>query len=491
MPPKITNRFALFSVDENEEPKPVKKPPEKDNPFVNQVADKDTPWQEVRRNGSSIPKPLKTLTIRDTNRKPPLPVNNTLATQTRQVSATSQSSPEHDRPVTSRENWCGICSRYFSSKSQIQAHVKSMPGHERYCNLCRRVFVDRNGLQNHIDNAAGHSIFCNLCLSAFLNEFGLRNHFENNNAVGHRYACLICLLGFKTKAELEHHLLTGQKHVWCTTCHRRFRNQEDRDAHWAITNKHKHCLQPACDFDAPNAAALEKHIEEDHFRCEGCKRIFSTKGRLINHYSACEYDVPCPNKCGTLCAGQPELARHLAACFHCAECGYDAMGESSHQLHIVSHTNNIDTISSTKTSGPIMPTKTSDALSCWACKSAHFHTPVELVQHLETCSKLPTKLLLTVLGKWWYSPLYMDLDVHAQIRRNEIHLDTMVSWLQEGVLHPFVCRADSCGRVTFGKLSDLVAHVREDNCGWDVDMLKLEGLKLEFDRACKEMKGST
>lgn len=118
----------------------------------------------------------------------------------------------------------------------IQAHVKAQSTtHANYCNLCKRVFVDRNGLRNHVENAQGHEVFCNLCLSAFLNNWALQNHFENNYSAGHQFVCLACLLGFKTNLELEKHLRTDEKHVWCTTCHRKFPNQTERDAHWQTT----------------------------------------------------------------------------------------------------------------------------------------------------------------------------------------------------------------------------------------------------------------
>ncbi|CAI6332589.1 unnamed protein product [Periconia digitata] len=466
MLPKAKNRFALFTDPHDDEPAPVQQPPEKDNPFVNQVADENVPWKEVGRGGTTklpVKTPVKTITIRNTDRKIPAI---SASTQSRKSSGAPSPGSEAPRKPVGRENWCGVCSQFFGSKSSLQSHIKSLAAtHGNYCNLCRRVFVDRNGLRNHVDNSAGHDVYCNLCLSAFQNRWGLQNHFENNYAVGHQFACLACLMGFTTNKALEHHLLTGEKHVWCTTCHRRFRNQDERDAHWTVTTKHKHCLQPACDFDAPNEATLKKHLEEDHFHCTGCKRIFASRTRLNNHTKECKFDIPCPNDCGTVCAGQSMLIEHLTCCFYCMECGHRTDSEDKYQLHLAKHTE-------ITTDQPTLP--------CWACTSVRFATPVELVEHLEICPNLPSKILLTTLGKWWYSPLYMDLDMHAQIRREEINLDTMANWMDEGILQPFVCRADSCGRASFSKLSDLVAHVQEDGCEWDVDKLRLDALKTEL-----------
>lgn len=194
------------------------------------------------------------------------------------------------------------------------------------------MFKDRNGLKNHVDNAVGHETFCNLCLSAFVNAWGLKNHFENNFSVaGHDFVCLTCLLGFRTKTELEKHLSTGDKHVWCHTCHRKFKNQTERDEHWQLTTKHRHCLQPGCDFDAPNDNVLEKHLRRDHFQCEGCKRIFPSQTKLNLHHEVCTFDINCP-KCGQRCAGQVDLALHMESCFYCTECHYLTSHEGNYQI---------------------------------------------------------------------------------------------------------------------------------------------------------------
>lgn len=102
-----------------------------------------------------------------------------------------------------------------------------------------------------------------------------------------------------------------------------------------------------------------------------------------------------------------------------------------------------------------------------------------LLNHLESgnCAKLPdpTELLLC-LGKWWYSPLYMDLDIHAQIRTNRIDLNEVLLWMNKGVLNPFICRDEGCSR-TFGHLSSLIVHCETEECNWDVARLNLPGLQ--------------
>ncbi|KAF1955901.1 hypothetical protein CC80DRAFT_81882 [Byssothecium circinans] len=457
MPPKPANRFALFADDDDHEHE-AEKSPLSPSPFANQVADDDAPWKEVRRGGQA--QKAKTLVIRDDRTRPP-PANR--RQKHRDVSGSTQASNASDKPMY--ENYCGVCNYHCSSKASLVDHIKHSPkAHANFCNLCKRVFKDRNGLKNHLENSLGHDVFCNLCLSAFQNQWALKNHFENNYAVGHEFVCLTCLLGFRTKMELSRHLQTGEKHVWCNTCHRRFRNQDERDAHWKETAKHKHCLQPGCDFDASNAAELEQHLENDHFQCEGCRLIFPSNTKLSLHYHTCAFDVPCPN-CGTLFPGPLKLAAHSHTCFFCTQCGFRTDTDEEYQFHLTTHTT------------PNSP------LPCWACKSLH-HTPLDLTTHLETCPSIPPTLLLSILGKWWYSPLYMDLDIHAQIRRNELNFDLeqMTSWVKQGILHPFICRAESCEHKTFSKLSELVEHFEGRECAWGVERLRLDKLRVEFER---------
>jgi hypothetical protein len=105
-----------------------------------------------------------------------------------------------------------------------------------------------------------------------------------------------------------------------------------------------------------------------------------------------------------------------------------------------------------------------------------------LINHLETgkCTKLsdPSLLLLT-LGKWWYSPLYMDLDIHAQLRTRRVDISQVQQWMNEGILHSFVCRAEGCGK-TFAHLSSLVLHCESKACVWGIDRLNMPGLEKEF-----------
>ncbi|CAN9104732.1 unnamed protein product [Alternaria alternata] len=452
------NRYAMFaSTDGSATQVPSAAADPAQNPFLNQVADDSIPWQEVKKRGPSAMQPAPLV-------RPPRVVkdrtkailNHPLAHRERDRAISGSTDNDSEKAYDPHENWCGVCSRKFLNKAALLSHIKQSNGHENYCNLCKRVFVDRNGLKNHVDHLWNHEIHCNLCLSAFKDDWGLKNHFENNYSVGHEFVCLICLLGFRTRQEMERHLQTAPKHTWCGTCQRRFRNQDERDEHWQQTN--------SCDFDGPDQAALIQHLKRDHFQCEGCRRVLPSLTKLNQHYESCSFALACP-QCGEHHAGKAQLALHLERCFLCNDCGYHTHHEGNYHIHMTKHS--------------------STSIGCWGC-DAPMRTYSSLINHLESgkCPKFSEPaLLMRCLGKWWYSPLYMDLDMHTSIRTGRVDIDELQHWSIAGIIHPFVCREEGCGKV-FGHLSSLVLHCESQACGWGVDRLNMPGLEKEFKLVC-------
>jgi hypothetical protein len=124
-------------------------------------------------------------------------------------------------------------------------------------------------------------------------------------------------------------------------------------------------------------------------------------------------------------------------------------------------------------------------MPCWGC-DLPLRTYSSLINHLESgrCPSLqdPSKLILS-LGRWWYSPLYMDLDIHAQIRTSRVEPKAVCQWIEEGIIQPFVCRDEGCQKI-FGHLSSLVLHCESQACGWDIARLNMPGLEKEVKQSC-------
>jgi hypothetical protein len=130
-------------------------------------------------------------------------------------------------------------------------------------------------------------------------------------------------------------------------------------------------------------------------------------------------------------------------------------------------------------------------IPCWACGTLT-RTFSALLKHLEsgTCARFrDPALLVQALGEWWYSPLYMDLDIHAQIRTKRISSKEVNEWMGNGVLMPFLCREEGCG-MAFGQLSELARHLEGEACGWDVQRLNAGGLERLFRERCLKWDGA-
>ena len=73
--------------------------------------------------------------------------------------------------------------------------------------------------------------------------------------------------------------------------------------------------------------------------------------------------------------------------------------------------------------------------------------------------------------------------MHAHIRTGRINPIDMRQWMDEGSLHPFLCRDEGCLK-TFGHLSSLVLHCESRACGWDIARLNIPGLEKEVRQLC-------
>lgn len=123
------------------------------------------------------------------------------------------------------------------------------------------------------------------------------------------------------------------------------------------------------------------------------------------------------------------------------------------------------------------------SIPCWRC-DLPLRKCSSLLNHLESgnCSNLPDPAqLLLCVGSFFYSTLYMDVDIHVQIRSRRIDVKEALEWMKEGLLQPFICRAPGCGK-TFSHFSSLVLHVESQACGWDLEMLQLDLIQAEFSR---------
>jgi hypothetical protein len=187
--------------------------------------------------------------------------------------------------------------------------------------------------------------------------------------------------------------------------------------------------------------------------------IFASQTKLNNHAEICPVTLRC-DSCKGLFPNEESLAVHSKICFSYTDCACHTTDERGNVPHLASYGHAI--------------------YNCWLC-AAPMHTQTLLIKHFETakCPQLPDpSLLVQILGKWWYSTLYMDIDIHAQIRQGRLDMKEMMAWIKEGALHPYICRGDRCDK-TFGRFSSLVFHIESSSCSWDVERLRLDMLEKE------------
>lgn len=115
-------------------------------------------------------------------------------------------------------------------------------------------------------------------------------------------------------------------------------------------------------------------------------------------------------------------------------------------------------------------------------------SPAALIKHIERgkCPKLPEPShLVKCLCAWYHSVLYMDVDIHRQIRTGRVNMKTAMEWVNEGEVPFYICRAEGCGR-TFCRLSSLVHHVENHDCVWSLGHLRLDELREVLIRCLRE-----
>lgn len=206
---------------------------------------------------------------------------------------------------------------------------------------------------------------------------------------------------------------------------------------------HRHCLLPGCTFDGRDEVELAGHLERDHFQCKICKAIMPSQTKLTAHEQQCE--IVSRN-----CAQRVQLDEIL-----------------------------------TWSKG--LPPRTSSGFICWGC-SLPANTISALLAHLEAgrCSELrESSLFMDCLGKWWYSPLFMCVDMHAQLRTGRLNLQELrklQEWMDEGAFLPFICRNEGCKRM-FSHLSKVAKHWEAGECEWGLSRVNVEGLKEELKKA--------
>ena len=102
-------------------------------------------------------------------------------------------------------NKCEKCDLHFLSQCQLQQHYRTHSHDELpLCSICSRVFTTETQLENHIEQQHTQLFSCSLCGGIFNSATSLRKHDKQHDS-GLPYECSACSAAFATASALSRH----------------------------------------------------------------------------------------------------------------------------------------------------------------------------------------------------------------------------------------------------------------------------------------------
>ena len=144
------------------------------------------------------------------------------------------------------------------------------------------------------------------------------------------YNCYICYKIYKNKAKLNEHLKTHMRENICIVCSKKFSSNDNllkhqRNLHTVtilpekldLHEKTDHTQSSLCSVCGKVVANIERHLEthsEDHFKCNTCDKVFSTRRNLSDHkrnvHNQMKERYQC-KECNVSCGRRQDLNRHM------------------------------------------------------------------------------------------------------------------------------------------------------------------------------------
>lgn len=96
----------------------------------------------------------------------------------------SESSHTFYRTNKSKNVFCNICKKEFSSMGNLKVHYKIHTGEKNFvCDVCNKAFVTKFNLIKHYRIHTGEKPFvCNVCCKAFNQPSALKTHYYRRHA---------------------------------------------------------------------------------------------------------------------------------------------------------------------------------------------------------------------------------------------------------------------------------------------------------------------
>uniref|UniRef100_A0AAV2MBA2 C2H2-type domain-containing protein n=1 Tax=Knipowitschia caucasica TaxID=637954 RepID=A0AAV2MBA2_KNICA len=236
----------------------------------------------------------------------------------------------HDWSRTPLPHVCPYCSKTFTRRIFLRAHVFSHTGEKLFtCKVCSKSFNNSQSLLRHsLCHTGAKPYCCNICGKSFSQAATLKRHQQLHNVsqprrkrgrrpLSHQgededlFSCPRCPSMFNTEEQLNDHKLLHTSHPFpCSECGESFKRRKDLDLHSLAHQDKMPAICPHCSSQFVNQTVLDIHLQ----RCP-TKEDDRNTGR-----------------------GRGQGRGRSTGQVECDLCGHRCMTQEGLELHRLSHT---------------------------------------------------------------------------------------------------------------------------------------------------------
>lgn len=192
---------------------------------------------------------------------------------------------------------CDNCSRLFSGKFAILAHLSQAHKNNFECDICGSTFMKKVEIIEHILLVHSPNCFeedekgafnCLRCSNDFDDVDSYLEHMQNGNCA-YKFKCTICSNRYPSSKALERHKLHHSKIFQCAHCDRSYNNKNSLKVHMQrgehrTTFICKFCLKVFLNKGSRNTHSWY-HCPKNtgRFECDICKSKFTKRIDIIKH----------------------------------------------------------------------------------------------------------------------------------------------------------------------------------------------------------------